>query len=221
MLNKSTGNMYDFVTYTWNPIKGKCFHDCKYCYMKRFGEQKPIHLDVKELKTEFGESNFIFVGSACDLFAQDIPNQWIERILAKCESSKSKFFFQSKNPNRILNFLDIETMSNWVFCTTIETNRHYEEVMCNSPLPINRANAMKAISLLGLKTYVTIEPIMDFDVDEMVSLIRKCEPAQVNIGADSKGHNLPEPSKGKLEDLIDLLSFTKVKLKDNLRRLMQ
>ena len=92
--------------------------------------------------------------------------------------------------------------------------------MGESPYPINRANAMKAISLLGLKTYVTIEPIMDFDLDEMVKLIRKCEPVQVNIGSDSKGNNLPEPSKKKIEDLIDLLNFTKVKLKDNLRRLM-
>ena len=33
-LNLSNGNMYKFVNYTWNPIKGKCLHDCSYCYMK-------------------------------------------------------------------------------------------------------------------------------------------------------------------------------------------
>lgn len=33
-LTKSRGNMYPFVTHTWNAIKGMCFHDCPYCYMK-------------------------------------------------------------------------------------------------------------------------------------------------------------------------------------------
>ena len=31
-LTKSRGNMYPFVTHTWNAIKGICFHDCPYCY---------------------------------------------------------------------------------------------------------------------------------------------------------------------------------------------
>lgn len=26
-LNISKGNMYEFVTHTWNIIKGKCYHD--------------------------------------------------------------------------------------------------------------------------------------------------------------------------------------------------
>ena len=46
MLNKQKGNMYGFVTHTWNVIKGKCPHDCEYCYMKIFplGE---LHFDEK------------------------------------------------------------------------------------------------------------------------------------------------------------------------------
>lgn len=31
-LRKQKGNMYEFVTHTWNVIKGKCEHDCKYCH---------------------------------------------------------------------------------------------------------------------------------------------------------------------------------------------
>ena len=31
-LNVAKGNMYEFVTHTWNPIKGICPHGCKYCY---------------------------------------------------------------------------------------------------------------------------------------------------------------------------------------------
>jgi len=29
-LNESKGNMYEFVTHTWNAIKGECKHDCTY-----------------------------------------------------------------------------------------------------------------------------------------------------------------------------------------------
>ena len=48
-LNKSTGNMYDFITHTWNTIKGECPHGCSYCYMKRWGKQPSLHFDEKEL----------------------------------------------------------------------------------------------------------------------------------------------------------------------------
>jgi len=77
-LNKSKGNMYEFVTHTWNAIKGECPHDCSYCYMKRWGKLNPIRLDTREFKTDLGEGNFIFVGSSCDMFADSIPYEWIE-----------------------------------------------------------------------------------------------------------------------------------------------
>ena len=34
-LNIRKGDMYKFIDFTWNPIKGKCLHDCSYCYMKQ------------------------------------------------------------------------------------------------------------------------------------------------------------------------------------------
>jgi len=36
-----------------------------------------LDLMKKELKTDLGNGNFIFVGSSCDLFANDIPKKWI------------------------------------------------------------------------------------------------------------------------------------------------
>ena len=52
-LRKSKGNMYSFITHTWNPVKGICYHDCSYCYMKGFKnlELKPIRLVANEFKT--------------------------------------------------------------------------------------------------------------------------------------------------------------------------
>ena len=97
-LNESTGNMYDFVTHTWNTVKGKCPHDCSYCYMKRWKNQKKIRFDSKELETDLGKGNFIFVGSSCDLFAHDILYEWIIKTMEHLKRFDNKYLFQSKNP---------------------------------------------------------------------------------------------------------------------------
>jgi hypothetical protein len=33
MLNKQGPGKIDWTDYTWNPISGKCHHNCSYCYM--------------------------------------------------------------------------------------------------------------------------------------------------------------------------------------------
>jgi hypothetical protein len=69
--------------------------------------------------------------------------------------------------------------------------------------------------------HITIEPLMEFDLPILVNMIRKCSPEQVNIGSDSKKHNLPEPSKKDILELIKQLeAFTTVVKKDNLKRLL-
>ncbi len=64
------------------------------------------------------------------------------------------------------------------------------------------------------------EPILDFDVGELLLMIHDIKPKFVAIGADSKGHMLEEPSSRKIGDLIkELRKITEVKLKSNLNRL--
>jgi DNA repair photolyase len=225
-LNKSKGNMYDFINFTWNTIKGKCPIGCSYCFMKRWGEQKPVRFDYKELQTSLGENNFIFVGSSCDMFADDIPNNWIERTLEKCKTRRpnkypNKYFFQSKNVCRMARFEKLMPANSSV-CTTIETNRFYGDIMGQAPFPEGRAVWLRD-GFRGLDKYVTIEPIMDFDLEPMVELIRSCEPLQVNIGANTSIKvKLPEPSKSKILDLIgELEKFTKIHSKKNLNRLLK
>jgi DNA repair photolyase len=222
-LNISKGNMYDFVTHTWNTVKGECFHDCSYCYMKKWGKLKPVRFDKKELKTDLGKGNFIFVGSSCDMFAENIPDEWIRETLLHCSDFDNKYLFQTKNPERFMNYQDENTgiIGKSVICTTIESNRDYPEIMGESPLIEDRVIAMHNISY-SMDTYVTIEPIMDFDLDSLSVLIKHCNPVQVNIGADSGNNKLPEPSKDKILSLIkELEKFTKVKLKKNLNRILK
>lgn len=219
MLNVSKGNMYPWITHTWNTVKGACPHDCSYCYMKRFGNQKPIRFDEKELKTDLGKGNFIFVGSSCDMWAQNIPENWIFITMGILECYENKYLFQSKNPSRMIEYLGYSpSFIDAVICTTIETNRWYPEIMRDCPTPFVRSAAME---LARRPRYVTIEPIMDFDLVPMVELIKRCNPIQVNIGADSGRNGLPEPSRQKVEALIqELQKFTTIARKSNLERLM-
>ena len=214
-LNKQKGNMYGFITHTWNVIKGKCPHNCEYCYMKIF-PQGEIRFDGKELKTNLGRNNFIFVGSSCDMFAQTIPKEWIIKILDYCKRfPENTYLFQTKNPLRFTELRNELISMNCILGTTIETNR--EGFNYNAPTIKERIEGMK---IKGFRKMITIEPIIDFDVNVLSDLIESVEPEFVNIGADSKNHNLPEPSAFKIENLIKRLKeFTKSISKENLSRL--
>lgn len=220
MIRESKGNMYSWVTHTWNTVKGECPHGCTYCYMKRWGTQTPVRFDYDELKTDLGSGNIIFVGSSCDLFAEAIPSEWIHNTLQHCNIYDSnEYLFQSKNPKGFA-YIRQHQIPKYRLCTTIETNRVYPKEMQLSPSPMERALALSKY-VLDYR-YVTIEPIMDFDIDELVTLIEMIAPDQVNIGADSGNNDLPEPSKDKVISLIEELSrFTTIDRKTNLARLLK
>lgn len=68
---------------------------------------------------------------------------------------------------------------------------------------------------------MTLEPIMAFDVDKLEPWLTVLNPDFVNIGADSKSHDLPEPTQAQIEELVFVLKAAgiDVRLKDNLKRL--
>lgn len=204
--------MYPWVTHTWNPIKGKCPHDCSYCYMKRF-PQKELHFDEKELLTDLGKGNTIFVGSSCDIFADEIPHEWIQKSMIHCFNFDNTYLFQTKNLYKLNQYCLPEKR---IVGTTIESNRDYH--VSKAVPPEARYKWLRA---LFCKKMVSIEPIMDFDVDVLSNWIIEIKPDFVSIGADSKGHNLPEPNSEKILTFIDeLKQFTEAKIKDNLKRLL-
>lgn len=218
--------MYEFISHTWNPLAGVCPHGCSYCStenLKKYPAVKSkysgeVRLEEKEFETNLKSKNFIFVCAQHDLFADGVPSIGIKQILEYCSTFDNEYLFQSKNPKR---FAEFKLPKNSVVCTTIETNRWYPVIMNNAPHPEERAEAMESLSKT-YSTYVTIEPILDFDLDELVGLIHQCKPVKVNIGADSKGHNLPEPDSDKILRLIsELKKFTTIDKKKNLGRLLR
>lgn len=233
-LNKQNGNMYDFVEKKFNPLGGKCSHECVYCYMKnmmRFPvNRKKYSGDLRLVPgwsdQRLGSGKLVFVCSANDLFAEAVPSEFIRRVLQHCFCFDNTYLFQSKNPKRFTRFTFPKKT---ILGTTIESNRDHhvvwnnalitEEPLSRAPHVRERAEALHVMSGYGYRTMVTIEPICDFDLDELVDLIRTAKPDWVNIGADSKKSNLPEPSGDKVRELIDALSFVEIKTKKNLRRL--
>lgn len=215
-LNKKKGNMYGFVTHTWNTIKGKCPHECDYCYMKKWGNQKPMRFDEKELNTDLGNDNFIFVGSSCDMFAKNINQEWVEKTLYHCQQYKNKYLFQTKNP-KALRFNDLP--KNSTICTTIESDIDYDNY--KGPSVEDR---VKWFSTDSFEKMLTIEPIMEFNYLKMIDIVKKIMPFQVNIGANTNySIKLKEPSSVKIKNLISEISSLGIVVfeKDNLKRLFK
>jgi protein gp37 len=215
MLNPVKGNMYEFATHTWNPIRGRCEHNCSYCYCKKFkvGE---LRLDEKALFDNLGKDRFIFVGSSTDMWTENVNPSWIVEVLdACCMFATNTYLFQSKNPKRFEDFLPI-LPPRTILGITIESNRDYK--VSSAPSPLKRAEDFMAI--YWKRKMCSLEPIMDFDLEAMITIIKNIKPEFVSIGADSQKHNLVEPSPENVRKLIEeLAKFTKVHVKNNLKRI--
>ena len=220
--------MYPWVTHTHSHLGGECLHRCSYCYVqamaRRFPEMKskysgPLRILPGELDVAYGKGRTIFIEHMNDLFAPAVDEGIIDRILAHCRAwPKNSYVFQTKNPARYHEFFDrIPLLS--LLGTTIETNRQIPEIG-DAPMPAKRFSAMSAIKLRA--KFVTIEPIMPFDLEELAGWLKSIQPQFVNIGADSKNHGLPEPTAAEVTALIAKLGELKIEIrqKHNLGRLL-
>ena len=227
---KSGSNMYqDWITDTLSIIQGSCPHECQYCYVQKgfYTKNSPFYkgsprLVNKDLEISWGEGKTIFVCHMSDMFADGIPSSFINAILEKCaKHPKNVYVFQSKNPKRILDFIDKIPKSSMIG-TTIETDRmDILEKISKAPNPMDRAIAMERIRNIGYKTFITIEPIMKFNVSGLVELLAIAKPIWVNIGADSKNCGLTEPSWDDVQGLVQGIRDLGIEIKEksNLERL--
>lgn len=228
-LNKATGNMYPFLNdyptidanrgYTFNIIKGMCPHNHEncYCYMNIY-KLGALRFDRSELETDLEQGNFIFVGSSCDAWAQEVPKEWIELSLEYMNRyPDNTYLLQSKNTPRFKEFLE-QFPPKVVVGTTVESNRLYPQ-MCHATGMVDRVKALADLQVD--RKIITAEPLLEFDMEPMISLIKSVTPEWVNVGADSKDHHMVEPRAYKVKIAIEeMRKFTTVKLKSNLERLL-
>ena len=209
--------MFDNITKTWNPVVG-CLHNCTYCWARRLAETKLKNIDrykdgftpkliFKELGKKFHNES-VFVSDMGDLFGDWVPIGWIMEVINTIiYSPSSSFLFLTKNPKRYYKLLDLYP-ENVVLGATIETNRNY--CYSEAPATVERYKYMKELPFKNKA--VSIEPIMDFDLEIFVQWLKNIGPVLVHVGYDNYNNNLPEPSLSKTLQLIDQLrTFTRVK----------
>nr|BDD48342.1 hypothetical protein 17 [Candidatus Omnitrophota bacterium] len=224
-LKKSKGNMYDWISHTHTHLGGECPHRCSYCYVNspRFGRpakyRGPLKLMENEFNVQYKEGRTIFIENCNDLFSEYVSPYMIKRVLEHCNAwPKNTYVFQTKNPKRYSEFLDLLPKDS-ILGTTIETNRTSDS-LGKAPEPLQRYLALG--NLKPRKLFITIEPIVDFDVDTLGTWITDIRPEFVNIGADSKGHGLQEPSAEKINALIEFLQKNSIEIREkhNLERIL-
>jgi len=237
-LNKQKGNMYGFITHTWNPLIGQCPHNCSYCSTNKLKKRFPsmnkrysgeLRLDEKQFHS-LGEGKTIFVCAQNDLFAEEVPIEYIDKVISHCAKyPENQYYFQTKNSRRMYFYLTgfqrsepEDFLKKQIYCVTIETNLSIllMGVSANS-FVVDRAMGILLLKNAGYKTNITIEPVMNFSVEFFPDFIKWANPDQVNIGADSGKNDLHEPSWGKVQKLIEKLEDDGITVwqKKNLERL--
>ncbi|GAJ11202.1 unnamed protein product [marine sediment metagenome] len=128
----------------------------------------------------------------------------------------TNFLIQSKNPKRFRDW-GVSFPSNVYLATTIETNRGYN--LTKAPFPVERYTAIASFN--HPHKFISIEPIMNFDLDILFEWMERIEPEIIEIGADNYSNHLPEPPWWKVEALLKSLSnfCPKVIEKQGLERL--
>lgn len=219
-------NMYK-DTVTWNPFVG-CAYNCTYCkpsfqkLVKLAGtkktnsqsecrscqdylpheHEKRLDLESSYTKSKFKESTIFVCGISDIFFATAEYMKKIFKIMREDKKDDRLWFIQSKNPKCFGQYLKLLPQNTYLL-TTLETNRgqDYDKVS-QAPVPSQRFKDFMALKWNN--KIVTVEPIMDFDMDTFVNWITSIKPKAVFIGYNSHPTTVPlqEPDMEKTLDLI-------------------
>jgi protein gp37 len=104
----ATVSKIEWTQMTWNPVTGctKISAGCKHCYAERMAKRLQamgveryrnafnvaLHYDLIDLPKKWKQSRVIFVNSMSDLFHEQIPVSFIQRVFATMESCPQHTF---------------------------------------------------------------------------------------------------------------------------------
>lgn len=213
--------MFPFVTETWNPIGGRCPYGCIYCWsmgdkglVKKYNMKKysgSIYLVEKELKRKFKDDDFVFVQDMSDLLANCVPSIFIQKVINHIKLfPKTRFLLLTKNPQRYFEFLD-RFPKNVVLGATIESDWNHLDISKAPPQSERMQQMMKLARQTNLPLFISIEPILDFDIMWVVNL-KAIKPWAIAIGYDNYSNFLPEPPLSKTLRLIEELEKAGIKV---------
>ena len=160
---------------------------------------------LTELRT-WKEPKNIFVCSMADLFAEWIPDGWIQSVFTACERyPQHRYFFLTKNPHRYyaLRYADkLPKKDNFWYGTTA-TNQH----QCY-------------FAAFGYNCYLSIEPIQEY---LNVGLGSLGSLKWIIVGAETGNRvGKVKPQREWIDNVVDAANITQtpVFMKDSLQTLM-
>jgi hypothetical protein len=208
---KDYTNMYRLSVSQWNPFVG-CDFGCVYCRNSFQGQLKrwakgnceqcytfAPHKHENRLSQQLprtGYEQFIFTCSSGDIAF--CPTEYLIKIVSRIKKEREKvFLIQSKYPK---TFKRINFPGNAVLGVTLETNRdELYKGISKAPRPSQRYEDFLKVN--HPVKMVTVEPVMDFDLEIMVNWIEDINPCMVWLGYDSRKNHLPEPELEKVKTL--------------------
>ena len=193
---KKTSGTKEWADHNVNCING-CFNDCKYCYAKmmakRFGratEQSWQQMSIrnKAVQKRYGKvKGRIMFPTAHDIF--DFP-EFLEAeflVLDKLLKGGNEVLITTKPRETVIKQIHArfnKYKDSIQFRFTITSNK--EELLKywepNAPPFAERLECLKFAFLNGYKTSVSIEPFLDFDPSELISLVAPYTTESIWLG---------------------------------------
>ena len=194
---------------TWNVCVG-CDFNCTFCNARKAALNRLKHAQryqdgfhpkivPEEMTKTFKPDDFVFVGYMGDIsFA---PRPWVALILSKVRQyPQTWFLFCSRNPACFSRW-NFDYPDNLHLGTTIETDIDYG--LSKAPTPERRFIAMATLS--HPRKFISIEPIMDFNLAHLIAWLKLIKPEIIEVGADNYHNHLPEPPEWKIRCLLECL----------------
>jgi protein gp37 len=155
----------EWTNATWNPVTGctKISHGCKNCYAERMarrlyfmgqdryrnGFRITLHMDLIEQPLHWKKPKYIFVNSMSDLFHEDVPTEFIERIFKVMVRADWHIFqILTKRSERLLEIADDLPWANNIWAgVTVESQDYIYRIEHLKNTPAN-------------KKFICIEPML-------------------------------------------------------------
>lgn len=170
----------DWADKVWNPVTGctKISEGCRNCYAERMSKRLAgrcgypkgtpftvtLHTEKLDEPLKWRKPQRIFVCSMGDLFHEEVPHDYIDRVILRVATNKQhKFLFLTKRPQRALSHFthhpygknwNFDSLKNLYFGVTVEDQQAADE-----RIPL-------LLKIPAAKRFISIEPMVgpvDFD----------------------------------------------------------
>uniref|UniRef100_A0A6M3M6F2 Radical SAM superfamily protein n=1 Tax=viral metagenome TaxID=1070528 RepID=A0A6M3M6F2_9ZZZZ len=173
-------------TKDWKPIDFQCTIECLYCPEHGNSVVPMLRPGWQTIPNHYA----IFVAGDTDIFAPEVPDDMIRKVMEKARKTWNTFIFSTKNPSRYFEFID-DFPANSLISVTVESDidHHFSK----AEPPLTRLRWMKELNTTlkkerrgDVEVCISIQPILPFS-ENFAASIEEVKPSQVGIGYELTG----------------------------------